>query len=679
MVLRGIATVLVWLLVFPGTCLVSAAPAVDLFEAGADHYGAGRWSEAARAFEQLLATTPNGEDAEDARFYLGEARLQGHDFEAARIAFAELLATAPQGAHAEQARYRLGEIAYLSNQPVEAQRLLTAFLAEGSESSLAPFAHAYLGQLWLELGDNQQALTHLTSAMTGALPDKLLLETRLAWAHAQAVSGNSDRALDQYERLAGEDDPVIAEPALMEAAILHYEQGDAAVAEERFAAFLERFGGSQVADRARLGMAWCLRERGEYQRASDVLAELFEQNPDSSYAAEATWLLATCLESLDQADAALACYQRVWTDYSESPQRSAAMIGAARLHERLSQFQEAQVLYRRWLDECPEEAELAEVLYDWHWVLTELGDQSAAFAALDRLRRECPDSTFWSEATYRLAEQAYVRRDTTRAESLLDEMAQNPTDANVTAHALHLQGLLAADRNDWDGLLAAMDALATRCPQHELAEAVEFWRGEACFRRQDWEAARKHYLQSRDVTAAEERSWSAQAELRLAQIAGHLKQWKECLACAEQLLETRPGFAEAYEAEYLRGRALAALGDRTTARQAFEQVLNSARGGASETAALAQLMIGSTYLDEKNYEAALAAFVDVDLLSSYPQWQAFGLFQAGQCCESLSRWPEAVSFYTRLLRTHPQHELAEQVRMRLAAVDRLAEAPRQAK
>ena len=74
-------------------------------------------------------------------------------------------------------------------------------------------------------------------------------------------------------------------------------------------------------------------------------------------------------------------------------------------------------------------------------------------------------------------------------------------------------------------------------------------------------------------------------------------------------------------------------------------MIRSPAGEKTETAAMAQWLIGETYFHQKNYEAALREYLKVDILYAYPAWQALALFEAAKCHELLSDYKQADECY----------------------------------
>ncbi len=196
---------------------------------------------------------------------------------------------------------------------------------------------------------------------------------------------------------------------------------------------------------------------------------------------------------------------------------------------------------------------------------------------------------------------------------------------------------------------------ATDQPQlPEAQAAAEFGladegyrRGEFADCRQQLESLRQR-LEERPET--EPTPWTAIIYLRLAQTYGQLAAWQAAFDMAHSLGNRFPQSECHGEAEYVVGRSLAAMGRLNEAREAYERVIRSPSCRQSETAALAQWMIGETYFHQKNYRQAIRAYQLAVTAHTYPAWQAAGLLQAGKCHEVLGDPRSALDLYTRVLK-----------------------------
>jgi TolA-binding protein len=159
-------------------------------------------------------------------------------------------------------------------------------------------------------------------------------------------------------------------------------------------------------------------------------------------------------------------------------------------------------------------------------------------------------------------------------------------------------------------------------------------------------------------------AWTAIIPLRRAQILAQQKQWTQAQAVAESIARDYPQFDQQHEVDYVIGRALTASNNFVGAREAFRRVVRSANGGKTETAAMAQWMIGETFFQEANFPLALREYLRVEVVYSYPRWQAAALLQAVKCYEKLGQASEASTLYAKVLQTYPQTEFVAEASKR---------------
>jgi TolA-binding protein len=522
----------------------------------------------------------------------------------------------------------------LDAEPDRARGLTDSKTAEaaGSTSNRAQ-ARADLALAYARLGRLADARRVVTALVDQKAPDALAAETAYQVAELAFAAGELETALTLYSLLA-------------------------------------RPGNSpESLRRGFAGVGWCRFQASDWRGAAAAFEQLLNQFPDSPAAAEAAIARGRALEHLDDNALALAMYRRVIDRHAASPRSAEALYRAARLCEKLGQRPQAMELYARLVKEHADFAQLDAAIYAWAW-LARASSQGVADELFGRLRRDFPQSEFAPDATLQLAERAFADKKYAEAQQLLAEISKPGTPQAVREPALYLQGRVAAATGDWTAVDAKLAELIADAPAGELAPAAAYLRAEASYRRGDFDEAAKRLAELTANDDLRSQPWAGPAKLRHAQALAQLRRWDEALETARSIAAEFPDFDERHEVDYVIGRCLAAQADFSGAREAYERVVASSRGGQSETAAMARWMIGETYFHQENYTAALAEYEKAAQGYPFPHWQSAALLQVGKCHELLAQWGEAVRAYERLLKEFPQSELAAE------ATDR-AEAARQ--
>jgi TolA-binding protein len=446
-----------------------------------------------------------------------------------------------------------------------------------------------------------------------------------------------------------------------------YEAGDPAWAAQLFGRMASAEGSRERQLKGLSGEAWSDFKGGRLAEAERLFEQLLQHDPPATLAAEAALARGQILEQLQRADPALAMYDLVIDRYAKTEQYPQALLAAARLRNRLGQHRQAAAQFERLAREFPHRTELDAVLYQWAWALADAGSPAESLQVLERIYREQRESRFWPDVAYRLAERASDAQEYPRAEALAAEILHARTDPKIREHTMYLVGQIAVAQHAWPRVQQAFEKLIHEFPQSATRRTADYWIAEALYRQGDYAAAGERFDRLAQETEKLHESWMAMIPLRRAQVLAQRKQWAEAQAICAKIETDYPAFPQQYEADYVIGRCLAAQADFDGARQAYQKVIRAPAGAKTETAALAQWMIGESYFHQKNYDAALRAYLQVEILYAYPTWQAGALLQAGKCHELLGEWKEAVELYQRLLSVYPQTPFTEEAQRRAKA------------
>lgn len=127
----------------------AADPAAELqtYEAAHELFKAGKYPEAAAAFENLLAKHPDGKYAPNALYWLGYAQFSQKDYKAAIASQSKLIQTYPDHAKVPDAMYNIANCQIQLTDIAGAKQTLRDLLAKHPNSEVTPLAKKRLAVL----------------------------------------------------------------------------------------------------------------------------------------------------------------------------------------------------------------------------------------------------------------------------------------------------------------------------------------------------------------------------------------------------------------------------------------------------------------------------------------------------------------------------------------------------
>jgi cellulose synthase operon protein C len=557
-------------------------------------------------------------------------------------------------------------------------------VVDAAEGQLKADAQLTYGSLLLAQKKYAEAIAPLEAFQRGKPQGEAAVKAAGELAVCYARSGRLDKAKQVYAELVqkNQQHPLIAPTTelLAEAA---YAANEAAWSAELWTRLATAGNSAEYGLKGKLGLGWSQFKAGKLPEAAATFAEVLKGDPPEAIAVEAALVRGRILEQLGQNEPALAMFNLVVDKYPASKQRADALLSAARLCEKLKQNQQAAAIYQRLANEYPQLPQLDAVLYQWAWVLQDLNRPEEAARLFERLHKERSQSRFWADATYRLAEGALNAKRYDAANALADELLKSKAAASggaeqdgarIRQYAMFLRGQIAVAKADWPKVREAFEALLKEFPDSQRRPVAEFWIAESYYRQGDYAAAGGRFERLAGQAPQKREPWMAMIALRHGQVLAQRNQWSEAQAVVAPIGADFPGFEQQYEVDYLLGRCLANAADFDGARQAYNRVIQSPTGAKTETAAMAQWMIGETFFHQKNYEAAKREYLRLEILYAYPTWQAGALLQAGKCDELLGERTEASKLYQRILKTYPNTSFAGEAEQRLKAIGKVTSA-----
>ncbi|TWT34160.1 tol-pal system protein YbgF [Blastopirellula retiformator] len=672
----------------------------------------GGTSEGLALLEQLLANYPASAWCDESLFYLTEAAIVTGDIDKASAAAERLILEYPTreatpkavrlvaGKRLEKEEYvaalqlleaigsgdvapemnktaaawqfdlpYLRGIAHLgAGNTARAAELLTAAIDATKDVEKQAPAYYALGLAADRTGQDAEAAQNFAKYLEIAPHGDEASASRLLLSAALARNGQFDDAQATYALVErAQCEPrlfLLTTRRLAEAAL---KAGDKQWAGQLFGLLADEANPEEFVKAGVAGLSWVQLDAADDATSIAAIQQLIEKDPTSALIPSVLTGRAKVLLERNQAAEALTIYQQIYRDYPESDLAPGAMLTAAQILNDRQEFGRSAELYRTLIQAPSEEMQLDDLHYRLGWALV---DQGRLEAAADQWRMICenyPDSQLWSDAAYRRAESLLTAGDPHAATDLLTQIVAKG-DSQVAPHATYLLGQIAAGQADWEAVAQHMAKLQSPEYGEQLQMMAGFWHAEALFHQQKFGEAAKLFDSVETLSRGRELPWNSTIALRRAQLAAHLGQWDESLRLAELASVSFPDFQQRFELDYLRGRCLARQARFGEARDAYQLVIDSRVGGATETAAMAQWMIGETYFHQKNYQAAIQAYSRVAALYNFPRWKAGSLLQIGKCYEISRQWEKAQKYYDEVAAGYPETFFAGEAQQRLSVI-----------
>ncbi len=703
-----------------------------LFRAGEAAWFSGDKIDAEKLLTQYVKQPTQGDSAAFAHTYLGDLALAAADYNRAIDSYRAALKHSTESAPENAARLGLAKALLALGKTQDVSTTLGQLL-DSKDRATAATARLLLGRSQYDSGDYETALATFREIQNPSTESNVAQRSRLAagWSlwklqrFAEIEEELQPLADDQqwmveYRYLTGmasyaqRDWPAAIEHLTLAAngkdnhanrdAILFYLGESCSRAKQYkpatnwFRQLIDRYPESKWEDDAQWELARIAKSKPsgeEHQAVANVLrgpspvSNFTDDLPETGGNVLRALEVSPADELLDEAvglerdgryDPALAAYHELLNkfspgNYSPGNAHKETLKRAARLHAKLAQYPAAKQLYKQHLTTYPKSKSNAEMLAELAWIECRVGNRQEAAKYFTKLHAEFPQSAQAAEAAYWLALEWADKDESDQAQLYVDYLLKH--HANCTTKPLRklwqqavcLKCQLAAKDNDWQTILDLLGKVGNQLNDEPATTRAAFWLAEAEFRTGNYDQARIAFEKLRLQTAGVDEPWAAMVPLRRAQLAARRQQWTETLKRLEELDQKHAQFELDYEADYLRGRALAGRAKMSAARDAYHRVLANPKSKDTETAAMAQWMIGETYFHQYDFARAREIYLKVIDQHTQPEWQARAALQAGKCWELEGHWDKAKMLYSTALKKWSGSESEKKLQARMKWAD----------
>lgn len=449
-----------------------------------------------------------------------------------------------------------------------------------------------------------------------------------------------------------------------------YEAGDFLNSKEVFEVLETVHENDEDLAQALSALAWIELKKGNREEAAKRFEEFIARFPGHPSTPEVRLAHAQNLAASGQSSSAIEALEFFKDLNPSDPTRARALYQLAELmHRDPNKMRPAGDLLDQLLLEHKTFQQRDAALYLLGIIRLRLKGDTADEAFLELVENH-RTSKFWSDALYRLAESAEARKSKSEAKKHLTKLISAERDRQVLPHALYMMGRIESDEKNWKEARDTLRNLLRRFPRSPLVPVARYGVAESFYQEKQYDRALQLFeILNQNNNFDQDDAWGAMIQLRRAQVLVEKQDLVTAIGVAEKIEKTFPDFSLQHEADYLMARALASRGDFTRARQSYAKVIKSDHNRSQEVTAMAQWMIGETYLHQKKYILAIKAYEALVSDTNYPKWQAASYLQIGKCYESLDNPDQARKAYTRIVDRFGGTDSAVEAKHRVQVLD----------
>jgi TolA-binding protein len=653
-----------------------------LYQQGECYYALGRWTEAAKAWNDFLRHYPGDTLAPAARYSLAWCRFEqgqyndaatafhefsviyadhplapwalylagvslarGHDLDLAESAYRLCLQRYPDSVVADRCQYGLAWLATMRKDYVAAADAWTQFLKAWPESPLAPSAYFLLADAQYQQGRYAAAHAQYLDLLK-RYPRHRLSEDALYYAaNASLALGDWAVADDEFQRfLARRPDSPFAVDAHLREADCDYSLGRLGAAEAAYQELRSQVPGTREAARAQMGLAWVSFSRRDWETAAARFKDAALELPPAE--AGTAWLRSgDALFNAEDHTAALAAYGRAEAgDYSKGV-RAQAHMGAGWADYRLKDFTHAYAEWGLAAGLAPDDELQAEASYWMGWALFRQGRYAEAAVDFAGVAARHRSSHLVPDALVQEANALHNAGQDKQALPLYQKVADGWPKLPAAADALHGLQISYSALGEGDLAVAAARDFLKLHADSDVAPEVQYQVAEHYLNDKNYPQAEKEldalkseYPNSKvDLTAT---YWRGEARFKDLKFNDAIRDWNDLVARA-------PLNPLAPRALFRVGLAWYRQQEYAQSENTFRKVLDD-YGNTLDVAADARFNLGLTYKRMGRDADAVAAYQAV--VHDYPDSALADMarIRIGYIYEDAGDYPKALEAYRDL-------------------------------
>ena len=397
------------------------------------------------------------------------------------------------------------------------------------------------------------------------------------------------------------------------------------------------------------------KETNSLLKAAKIFSEVSDRFPDHKLAADARLQQGIILSTLGKFEEARKSLEKFTVAYSDHKEfdKAAYQLGLCLMEQK--QWQLALGYFKKvpaqssWRDEA---------LYQSAWCAKRKLEKPAAVKFYKELLANHPESGLVAHGTIELAEMEFEDGELVESIKRLEKLIESGLDPELKGRAHYRLGWCYFQNLDY-GKAAQMYELVSNRQGINVWMTALWQAGESRLRSEEYDASSAHFKKVIQVAAPKEKNLielQEQAWLRLANSQALAKKWNESSKTYGSFIQRYPEHSQSRYAHFGKGVALREQKIHDEAIVAFKGVLKGQK--RDELGAQAQYLLAECYLDQKEYDHAIAEYIKVEMYP-FDQWQSKALYEKAVAFERKGDRKRADEQFKELIKKYPETEAAK--------------------
>ena len=419
------------------------------------------------------------------------------------------------------------------------------------------------------------------------------------------------------------------------------------------------------ADYAMFQTAMAYGYRDDYAKKIQTLQTLFNEHPETSLAALARYELGESYFLVDKLPQALAAFNTVIVDFSQSPYRKKALLKRGLVQYRMGAYDDAIASYKTVVKDYGVDSESHEAIATLKNIYLDLGrvDDFSDWLATIPDYKVSPGEL--DSLSYQAAENLVAANNCDAAIPALEKYLANHAGGLFVTNAEYYLADCAYRKNDFDRALKGFEYVVSQ-PTGQFTESALLGAADILYHQEDYEKALKRYRRLEQVASFPTNI--LEAKIGQMRIDYRLGNYEEALTMANAVIDdsNTPDDIRK-EARLSRARIRFTMKDYDAAKPDYTWLAENARSkeGAESQYRLAQI----AYLQGDGKKAENTVFDLIQKFGGYDYWKIKGFLLLSDIYIDREDYFQARTTLNQVIANVTDSALVREAQLKLDAVD----------